>query len=132
MADRTFYPAQSFGIARVYLEFKYTAPGSGTSATVSSDSPQNAVASITHTPGGNKCVIALVDKFNAVVSHAVDVRDDAANGAYCTIGSFTGEASATATIGFTVAYFTSGGSASNDSTLVTVVTLALRNTASAA
>lgn len=132
MADRTFYPAQSFGISRVYLEFQYTAPGASTSATVSAGSPQGAIASIAHVGGTNICTVTLADKFNAVVAHSVDVRDDTPNGAYASLGTVSNEGSSSAAISFKVAYWTAGGSASNDSTLVTCVQLALRNTAGAA
>jgi hypothetical protein len=127
MANRAKYTAQSFGIGREYMEFQIALGGSG-QPTVKEG--LEVVASATHTGGTNVVAVTLKDSFPKVVAHAVDVRDDAGTGGYATIGTITGEGSATvptAPISFKIQTFTAGGAASNDSSLVIVVTLALRN-----
>lgn len=127
MANRAKYPAQSFGIGRDYMEFQLLLGGASAPTVVEG---KEVVATATHSGGTNVINVTLKDSFPKVVAHAVDVRDDAGNGAYATIGTITGEGSATvptAPIAFKIQTFNSGGTALNDSTLVVVVTLALRN-----
>jgi hypothetical protein len=127
MANRAKYTAQSFGIGREYMEFQLKLNGASAPTVLEGN---EVVASATHTGGTNVITVTLKDSFPKVVAHAVDVRDDAGNGSYATIGSITGEASATvptAPISFKIQTFVAGGTASNDSTLVVVITLALRN-----
>ena len=127
MANRAKYTAQSFGIGREYMEFQLKLNGSA-APTVTEGA--EIVASVTHAGGGNIVVVTLKDSFPKVVAHAVDIRDDSANGSYATIGTITGENSATvptAPIKFNINTWQASGAAANDSSLVVVVTLALRN-----
>jgi hypothetical protein len=127
MANRNKYPAQSYGIGREYIEFQLKLGGASAPTIVEG---AEIVGTMTHSGGTNVIVVNLKDAFPKVVAHACDVRDDAGNGAYATIGSFTNESSTTVPptpIQFKIQTFNSGGSALNDSTLVVVVTLAVRN-----
>lgn len=128
MSNRAKYPAQSYGIGRVYGEFQMTLAGSATSVTVSEG--KEFVSKVVHVGGTNIWTVTLADPYQKVVAHAVDVRDDTPNGAYATIGTFTNENSTSvppANVSFKIQTWTAGGGASNDSTLVVCVTLAIRD-----
>jgi hypothetical protein len=126
MANRTFYPSNSYGSSRVYCEFTFTAPGAGTSVLLSNVDGADAVASITHVAGTNVCTVTLKDTFFKVISHSCDVRDNTPNGAYCTMGTFTNEGTKTPP-SFNINFYSAAGVALNDSVAQVVVTLALKN-----
>lgn len=128
MANRTFYPSQSYGSGRVYLEFRFTAPGSGTSVASANIDGCDGVASITHGAGTNKFTITLKDSFNKVIASSVDLVESTAGGAgnYASIGNFTNEGSSSA-LSFNVYTWAAAGSARNDPTDSIVVALVLRN-----
>ena len=125
MANRAKYPAQSYGIGREYAEVQIQMNGASAPTVLEG---KEFVKSVAHTGGTNTMTVVLQDAFPKVVAHAVDIRDDAGNGAYATLGSFTNESSATsAAVQFTANFFTAGGAVSNNPTVVCVITLAIRN-----
>lgn len=128
MANRTFYPSQSYGTSRVYAEFKFVGPGAGTSVAAANIDGCDLVASIAHVGGTNKFTITLKDPFNKVISHSADIVESTAGGAgnYATAGNFTNEGTATPLV-FNVYAFTAAGAARNDPADTFVVSLALRN-----
>jgi hypothetical protein len=73
----------------------------------------NWIASVTHAGGGNTFVVTLKDNIFAVIDSGVNLRDDAPNGRYATVGSFTNEASASP-LTFTLATWVAGGGVLND------------------
>lgn len=127
MADRTFYPAVSYGMCRVYGEFIFTPNGSGVPSLSLVDG-SDMVSTLAHTGGTQIITITLKDKFNKVIYASADVRGT--TGIWCTIGAISNEAS-TSAIQLQVYYWQAGGSAQNDpaTTAVTQVTMAFRNTA---
>lgn len=123
MANRSKFPAQSYGIGREYMAVQLTLAGSGQPSVTQG---QSVVASAKHTGGSNVVTVTLQDAFHAVVHGGVDVRDDSNNGAYATIGTFSNEKTTTP-VSFKVQTFSAGGSAANDSSLVVSFFLCLRN-----
>lgn len=128
MANRTFYPSQSYGSGRVYAEFRFTAPGSGTSVATSGVVGCDIVASIAHTAGTNVITVTLKDTFYAVIDVQANLRDDSGNGAYATTGTVSNEATSTPP-SFKIQTFSAAGAALNDSTHVISCILSLKNTA---
>jgi hypothetical protein len=128
MANRTFYPAVSYGFGRVYGEFIFTPNGSGTPSLSLVDG-SDMVSTLAHTGGTQIITVTLKDAFNKVVYGSADVRGTA--GTWCTIGAISNEATSTP-LQVQIYYWQAGGSALNDPTTsaVTQVTLALRNSAS--
>lgn len=127
MANRAKYPAQSYGIGRVYMEFSLQLNGASGPTVIEG---KEVVAGVTHSGGTNITVVTLKDSFQKLVAHAVDFRDDSNNGNYFTIGSITGEASSTvptAPIVFNINSFNAGGTQLNNPTAVVTVTLAFRD-----
>lgn len=131
MANRTFYPSQSYGTGRVYAEFRFTAPGASTSvATTGSSSTLDGcdiVSSIAHVAGTNVLTVTLKDAFPKVIDVQANIRDDAGNGAYATTGTITNEGTGSP-ITFKIQTFNAAGTALNDPTLVIACTLSLKNT----
>lgn len=135
MGNRTHYPAQSgASIGRDYVEIKIQGGGAGAPKVLAGASFLDPSTPVTHAGGGNAFVFKMRDQWPEVVLHSCDVRDDAGNGSYASVGNFTNEGStasgasgAAAPVGFTARTFTSGGAALNDSTLVIVIGLAIRN-----
>lgn len=129
MSNRSKYPAQSGGsIGREYFEIKIKGGGAGAPTVLAGASWLDISTPAAHVGGTNVITVKLRDPWLEVIAHSVDVRDDAGNGAYASIGTFANESSASSTpVTFKIQTFTSGGAASNDSTLVIVAQLALRN-----
>lgn len=123
MANRSKFPAQSYGIGREYMAVQLTLGGAG-QPTVSQGG--SVVASAKHVGGSNVVTVTLQDAFHTVVHTNPSVRDDSNNGAYATIGTVTGEKSTTP-ISFKLQTFAAGGGAANDSSLVVSFFLCLRN-----
>jgi hypothetical protein len=125
--QRTLYPANSFGTGRVYAEAKIQLGGAGAPTILSG---KNWIAKATHSGGTNVVAVTLTDPYPEVVAHSVDERDDAGAGTYATIGNIANEGSIAIPplpITFNIRTFNSGGTASNDSSLVVVIMLAFRN-----
>lgn len=135
MGNRAQYPSTSgASVGRTYCEFKIQANGAGVPIVLRGASFLATVNPVTHTPGSNVLVVTMRDQWPEIVAHSVDVRDDAGNGQYATIGSFinegsvaTGASGAAPPVGFKIQTFTASGTAQNDSTLVIVISLAIRN-----
>ena len=128
MANRTLYPAQSYGSGRVYAEMRITLAGAATSVALSSVDGCDLIATVTHVAASNKWTITLKDAFNKVIASSVDLLESVAGGSgdYASIGNFSGEGTATA-LSFAVYTWNAAGTAQNDSTKTMVVSLALRN-----
>lgn len=128
MANRTFYPAYSYGSGRVYCEALITLAGAATSVALTSVDGCDIIASITHVAATNKWTVTLKDAFNKVIAHSIDIREAVANGAgnYATIGNFTNEGTATP-LTFSIYTWNAAGTARNDSTETLSMSLALRN-----
>lgn len=139
MGDRTNYPANSGGsVGRVYCEIKLQGNGAGVPKVLSGASYLDPSTPVAHVGGSNIITVKMRNQWPEIVAHACDVRDDAGNGAYATIGTFanegstsTGASGAAATVTFKVQTFTAGGANSNDSSLVIVIQLAIRNSSEA-
>jgi hypothetical protein len=130
MADRTFYPAVSGGVGRVYIEIKLKLNGAGAVTILSGANWLKAAGAITHVGGSNDWEITMRDAWPEIVAHSVEVRDDAANGPYATLGEFANEGSQAVPplpVFFELHTFNAGGSALNDSTLTVSITMAIRN-----
>lgn len=131
MGNRAQYPATSGGsIGRTYMEIKLKLGGTGNPTVLAGSSFLSSTSPPSHSSGSNVVLVTLRDAWPEVVAHAVDERDDAGAGTYATIGSFANEGSAAVPalpVTFKIQTFVAAGSASNDSTLVVVVQLALRN-----
>lgn len=128
MANRTFYPSQSYGSSRVYAEFQFIGPGAGTSVASANIDGADIVASIAHVGGTNKFTITLKDAFNKVIAHSADLVESTAGGAgnYASIGNFTNQGTNTP-LSFNVYTWNAAGTAKNDPTDTIVVQLALRS-----
>lgn len=124
MANRTFYPSQSYGSGRVYCEFQFTAPGAGTSVAASAIDGSDAVASIAHVGGTNTLTVTLKDPFNKLIAASAEMVGT--TGRYAQIGGITNEGTNSG-LSFTITTFVAAGTAANDPTDVIHVFLALRN-----
>ena len=132
MANRTFYPSQSYGEGRVYAEFRFIPNGAATSIPVTNANVQGCdlVSSITHTAGTNKFVVTLKDTFPALITHSADLLDTSAGtGNYATVGNPLNFGTSTLP-SIQVMSWNAAGTALNDpvNTNTFVVTLALKNT----
>ncbi len=117
-------PPRSYGAAREYLEFVFTAPGAGTSVTVSTGVDGcSEVASITHVGGTNKLTVTLLRSTNKVVDASANVVGTA--GARATVGGILNEATSSPLV-FDIYTWVAAGTASNDPTAPISVKLALR------
>jgi len=92
MANRSFYPAQGYGINRVYAEFELL--GAGASAlTVPTNPGANIVASVTRS-GVGIFVVTLKDAFNKVLFKSAELDDTLNDGSYATASDVTNEGTA--------------------------------------
>ncbi len=128
MANRTFYPSQSYGSSRVYLELQIVLAGAATSVALTSVDGADAVASIAHVAGTNKWTLTLKDSFNKVIAHSAELKEVVAGGSgdFATVGNFVNEGTASPLV-FSIYTFNAAGTAQNDSTKTVCITLALRN-----
>lgn len=96
MANRTFYPSQSYGSSRVYAEFFLLGNGASAPAYASVDGSDivSPTVAITRSSQG-VYVVTLKDNFNKVVFASAEMDDTAADGAYATIGNIANEGTAT-------------------------------------
>lgn len=120
----TLYPAHSYGTAREYAEFTFTAPGAGTSVAASAIDGCDLVASIAHVGGTNKLTVTLKKPFNKVVY--VDAVVLGTAGAWASCGGVTNEGTSSA-ITFDIYTWVAAGTASNDNAATIMVSLAVRN-----
>jgi len=131
MGNRDAFPGQSGGsIGRWYVEFKIKLNGASAPTILSGSSFLATSGALAHVGGTNVISVTLRDPWPEIIFANADLRDDAPNGAYVTIGSITGENSQTvppAPIAFKLNTWTAGGAVSNDSSATVSVSLAIRN-----
>lgn len=113
------------GIREADVVFKFTAPGSSTSATLPT-SPTNYVASIAHVGGTNVLTVTMVDAVQEVDFLSAEIRDNTPDGRYATVGTVSNEGTSTP-VSFKIATYTAGGSAANDSADVIMVKMVIRD-----
>lgn len=82
MANRTFYPSQSYGSGRVYLEVTFQTNNTS-SPLASTIDGSDSLASLTRT-GVGVIVAVLKDTFPTCVGASVELDDTADDGAYAT------------------------------------------------
>jgi hypothetical protein len=114
MSNRTFYPSQSYGFARVYCEFRFLSNNVTSPVLVFAGQAgtQNVwgvggdvISSITYAATGVLTVLFMPrDGYNKVIYLSADVDDSAAynDGSYATCGDIANEASATLGIQFKI------------------------------
>lgn len=120
------YGVRNHGSARSYAEFTFTAPGAGTSVTVSTGVDGcNIVASIAHVAGTNTLTVTLTDQFNKVMHASASILE--ATGKRATCGAPSNEGSATLPVSFIVYTWVAAGTVDNDNADRITVQLALRN-----
>lgn len=132
MANRTWYPVRTYGMATVGAPFQFTAGGTLAPVAPGGVLGGDVVASFAHVGGSNVITVTVKDPFNLLTWAKAEPRDDAAVGAFCTCGSFTNEGTSNQ-ITFNINFFsfTAGGTLQpvNDPTSVVGVLLMARNTA---
>lgn len=128
--DRSFYPSQTYGFARVYMEFFFLTNGSS-SPVLSSTNLQgvglDVVSSITRTGTGVLVVqLSPRDHFFKVIYKTADLDDTPGDGAYATVGTVNNEGTSSG-IQFTVTTRAAAGTATDYSARKCNVQLAFRN-----
>jgi hypothetical protein len=124
MANRNFYPSQSGGSARVYLDFELL--GAGASALTLSFDAAQWVASVSRS-GVGVYVVTMKDAWTRCLFKAADMDDTANDGAYATVSDLTNENTATP-LKFTIRTRNAGGTATECAAARRVgVALILRN-----
>jgi len=118
------YNSRNLGGSRVYAEFTFTAPGTGTSVALTGIDGADVVASISHTPGGNTLGVTLNKKYNKIISAEASVV--ALDGKRATIGSIANEGSATLAPTFNIHTWVAAGTSNIDNADRIMVRLALR------
>jgi hypothetical protein len=128
MANRAFYPSQSYGIGRVYCDFRFACAGAATSIAASTVDGADAVATITHSAGAATFIVTLKDTFNAVICAFADFIITTSAGSYVTIDQISNENTANP-ISFRLQTWVAAGTVFNDpsSGNTICVSLALRN-----
>lgn len=94
MANRTFYPSQSTGLDKVYMEFELLGAGASTLTMPTGGGGAPWVNTITRTSAG-LFVVTLKDAWNKVLFKSVDMDDTLNDGAYATCGTILNEGTAT-------------------------------------
>lgn len=89
MANRTFYPAFSYGSSRVYCEFLFDTNNTSSPLTSTFDG-SDSVASISRS-GVGVLLVTMKDSFNKVIALDASLDDSANDGAYATVGTVTNE-----------------------------------------
>ena len=92
MANRTFYPSQSYGSSRVYMEFEFQVNSTG-AVDQTTITGCDGVASVTRTAVGTFKVI-LKDTFNRIIHKSAEL-DDSNDGYYASAGLITNENTST-------------------------------------
>ncbi len=124
MANRTFYPAFSYGSGRVYAEFCFDTNNTATPLLTTVDGA-DIVASFNRT-GVGVIVVTLKDPFNKVLALDASLDDTANDGAYATVGNVTNEGTATP-IAFTVRTRAASGTLTDYAARRVRVAVAFRN-----
>lgn len=123
--SKTFYPSQSGGAGRVYLEFELKGAGAAP-LTLSTDTGP-LVASVSRS-GTGVFVVTMKDAYQAVVFKSADPDDTLNDGAYCTVGSVTNEGTSSP-LQFTLSFRAAAGTLADPASGRRIgVSLALRNT----
>jgi hypothetical protein len=124
MSNRTYYPSQSSGAGRVYMEFELR--GAGAAPLTMSTDAANAVASISRS-GVGVYVVTLKDAFNKCLYKGAEMDDSLNDGAYATVSDLTNEGTATP-LTFTIRTRNAGGTATEAASGRRIgVALVLRN-----
>ena len=108
MANRTFYPSQSYGSSRVYCELELAGAGAAAPTYVTG---ADIVASITRS-GVGVYVVTLKDSFNKVLYKAAELDDTLNDGGYATCSDVLNEGTATP-IKFTIRTRSAAGAAAD-------------------
>ena len=143
MSNRTFYPSQSYGFARVYCEFRFLSNNTSSPVLVFAGQAgtQNiwgvggdVISSITYAATGILTVLFNPrDGYNKVIYVSADIDDSAAvnDGAYATCGDVANEGSATLGIQYKIRCRAATGTATAMTANRSISTiLALRNSIS--
>lgn len=124
--DGSDYKVRDLGYGRVFCEFTFTAPGAGTSVTVSTGvDGSNEVATITHVAGTAILVVTLKNKWNKVLHAGASILST--TGKRATIDTIANEGSGTSAISFNLRTWVAAGTVDNDNADRITVQLALRN-----
>ena len=91
MANRAFKYLHCYGTDLVIGAVQFTAGGTLAVAAPGAINGGDIILSMGHTAGTSSVQVTMKDPFNLVVHCTADVRDDAANNAQCSVGSFSGE-----------------------------------------
>ena|SRR5882724_6993211 len=94
MANRTFYPAQSTGLDKVYMEFELLGAGASALTIPTGGAGAAWVNTVTRTSAG-LFVVTLRDAWNKCLFKSVDMDDTLNDGAYATCGTVLNEGTAT-------------------------------------
>ncbi len=124
MANRTFYPSQSYGSSRVYAEFLFDTNNTSTPLTSTLDGG-DVVASFNRT-GVGVIVVTLKDAFNKVIALDASLDDTANDGAYATVGNVTNEGTSTPIV-FTIRTRAATGTLTDYAARRVRVAIAFRN-----
>lgn len=125
MANRTFYPSQSAGAGRVYVEFELK--GAGAAALTLSTDAGEIVGGVTRS-GIGVYVVTLKDAWQSLVFKSADLDDTLNDGGYATIGAIANEGTSTP-LSFTIYTRAAAGTAAEAAAGRRIgVSLALRNT----
>jgi hypothetical protein len=103
MSDRTFYPSQTYGFGRVYLEFQFQSNNTSNPTLVFAGQSGtqtvfgvggDVISTITYAATGVLTVqLQPRDHYNKVIYKSAEIDDSAAtnDGAYATVGDVTNE-----------------------------------------
>lgn len=111
MANRTFYPAVSNGLNKVYLEFELLGAGAAALTIPVTGGGSTWVASVVRSAVG-VFVVTMKDSFNRCFVKTADIDDTLNDGAYASAGSLANEATALPLV-FTLYTRTSAGVAAD-------------------
>lgn len=124
MANRTWYPSQSYGSGRVYAEFCFDTNNTNNPLITTVDGA-NIVASFNRT-GAGVIVVTLKDPFNKVIALDASLDDTANDGAYATVGNVTNEGTANPIV-FTIRTRAAAGTLTDYAARRVRVAVAFRN-----
>ena len=127
MANRTFYPAMSYGIGRVYMDGRFTCNGASAPLTSSIDG-SDGINSFAHTGGTNVITSTFKDAFYKVISASWEFVKTSAAGQYVVTNAITNEGTSTP-LAISIAMFNAVGTALNDAASTNDIgfSLALKN-----
>lgn len=93
MANRAFYPSQSYGSSRVYAEFSFDTNNTSSPLMTTVDGA-DIIASLTRQSAG-QILVTLKDTFNKVLALDASLDDTADDGAFATVGAVSNEGTST-------------------------------------